>query len=261
MTESNLRAELDESHGLRRAGRVPAEPEVLRRAPQQRRVSERFGRSQGQQPSGVDRQRPQPLPEPVFQTPDRSSLRCVRQSLHELCRCPRVRKLQEREWISATLGENALPNSRIGRACDHRAEQNVRVGIAEPSKPKFRQAEKGSAIRRVSLRDQQHDLLSQQAMSYELDGLQRHTVEPLRVVDDHQHRLVLGQAGQQLQRGQAYQEPARRRTDAEPEHGRERGALGRRERGYEIDERPAQLLQPRRTEARPPTRRRTRASP
>jgi hypothetical protein len=50
-------------------------------------------------------------------------------------------------------------------------------------------------------------------------------VEPLRVVDETGQRLLLGDLGEQRQRGQPHQEPAGRGTDAAAEHRRERVVL------------------------------------
>ena len=50
-------------------------------------------------------------------------------------------------------------------------------------------------------------------------------VEPLRVVDDTDQRLLLGDLGEQRQRGQPDQEPVGRRAGAAAEYRRERVAL------------------------------------
>jgi hypothetical protein len=50
-------------------------------------------------------------------------------------------------------------------------------------------------------------------------------VEPLRVLDDANKRLLLGHLGEQRQRGKADQEPAGGSTDGEPEHAGEGVAL------------------------------------
>ena len=50
-------------------------------------------------------------------------------------------------------------------------------------------------------------------------------VEPLRVVDDTGQRLLVGDLGEQRQRGQPDQEPVGRGVGAAAEHRRERVAL------------------------------------
>ena len=67
--------------------------------------------------------------------------------------------------------------------------------------------------------------LGEQAAGDEPENLRRALIEPLRVVDDGDERLLVGDRGEQRQRGEPHQEWLRRRTDAQSEHGRERFAL------------------------------------
>ena len=69
------------------------------------------------------------------------------------------------------------------------------------------------------------DLLGEQAAGNEPQDLRRGVVEPLRVVDDTGQRLLLGDLGEQRQRGQPDQEPVGRSAGAAAEHRRERVAL------------------------------------
>ena len=57
------------------------------------------------------------------------------------------------------------------------------------------------------------------------EDLRRGVVEPLRVVDDADQRLLLGDLGEQRQRGEPHQEPVGWRTGAPAEDCRERVAL------------------------------------
>ena len=59
----------------------------------------------------------------------------------------------------------------------------------------------------------------------ETEDLRRGVVEPLRVVDNADQRLLLGDLGEQCQRGQPDQKPVGRRTGASAEHRRKRVAL------------------------------------
>ena len=68
-------------------------------------------------------------------------------------------------------------------------------------------------------------------------------VEPLRVVDDADQRLLLGDVGEQRQRGQADQEPVGRSAGAEAEHRRERVALRGGKRLEVLEHRRAELVQ------------------
>ena len=89
-------------------------------------------------------------------------------------------------------------------------------------------------------------------------------VEPLRVVDDADQRLLLGDLGQQRQRGEPDQEPVGRRAGAPAEHGRERVALRGGEPVEVIEHRGAELVEAAvgqldlRLDARPPSQRASR---
>ena len=70
-------------------------------------------------------------------------------------------------------------------------------------------------------------------------------VEPLRVVHDPQHGLIVGQLGEKLEHRQADQEAIRRRTRAQPKRGLQRGVLRLRQERCAVDERSPELLQAR----------------
>ena len=76
------------------------------------------------------------------------------------------------------------------------------------------------------------------------ENLRRGVVEPLRVVDDADERLLLGDLGEQRQRGQPDQEPVGRRAGAEPEHRGERIALRDGQAIESIQHRRAELMEP-----------------
>ena len=63
-------------------------------------------------------------------------------------------------------------------------------------------------------RTDERDALGEEAPGDEPQDLDGGVVEPLRVVDDADQRLVLGDLGEQRQRGKPDQEPVGRRTDA-----------------------------------------------
>jgi hypothetical protein len=68
-------------------------------------------------------------------------------------------------------------------------------------------------------------------------------VEPLRVIDEADQRLLLGDLGEQRQRGQPYQEPVGRGAGAAAEHRRERVALRTGQPAEPVQHRRAQLVQ------------------
>ena len=67
--------------------------------------------------------------------------------------------------------------------------------------------------------------LGEQAAGNEPQDLRRDSVEPLRVVNDAGQRLLVGDLGEQRQRGQPDQEPVGHSAGAAAEHRRERVAL------------------------------------
>ena len=86
----------------------------------------------------------------------------------------------------------------------------------------------------------ERDPLGEEAPADESEDLCGGLVEPLRVVDDADERLLLGDLGEQRQRGEPDQEPVGRRAGAPAEHRRERVALG--------DGQPVELIQHRSAE-------------
>ena len=71
----------------------------------------------------------------------------------------------------------------------------------------------------------ERDTLGKQAARDETEELGGGMVEPLRVVDDGDERLLLGDLGEQCQCGKSDQEAVGRGAGAQPEHRRERVAL------------------------------------
>ena len=84
-------------------------------------------------------------------------------------------------------------------------------------------------VAQLPRREHERDLLRQQAAGHERKHPRRRTIEPLRVVDDTQQRLLLGSLGQQAEDRQSDQERVRSRPGTEPERDAERIALGTRE--------------------------------
>jgi hypothetical protein len=72
--------------------------------------------------------------------------------------------------------------------------------------------------------------------------LRRSTIQPLRIIDDGEERLILGRLRQQAEDGQPDQEPVRGRPGAESESDAKRVVLGLREALDVLEERGTQLL-------------------
>ena len=88
----------------------------------------------------------------------------------------------------------------------------------------------------------ERDPLGKEAAGDEPEDLRGGIVEPLRVVDDADERLLLGDLGEQRQRGEPNQESVGRRAGAPTEHGCERVALGGGQAVEVIQHRRAELV-------------------
>jgi hypothetical protein len=95
----------------------------------------------------------------------------------------------------------------------------------------------------LAQREHQPHPLRQQAPRHERERLDGHLVEPLRVVDDADERLLLAGVGQQAQNGQADQEAIRRGTGAHAERRVQRVALRDRQMPETAEHRRAQRVQ------------------
>ena len=86
--------------------------------------------------------------------------------------------------------------------------------------------------------------LSEEPAGDERQDLRRRLIEPLGVVDDADERLLLGDVGEQRQRREPDQEAVWRGALAQPEHRRQRAALGRRQPLEVIEHGRTELMQP-----------------
>ena len=88
----------------------------------------------------------------------------------------------------------------------------------------------------------ERDLLRQQAASHERKRPGRRVVEPMRVIDNGQERLLFGGLGHQAEDRQADKEGIRRGPRDESECDAKRVVLRPREAFYKLEERGTQLL-------------------
>ena len=102
--------------------------------------------------------------------------------------------------------------------------------------------EPGERVGQLARREHERDLLRQQAASHKRERARRRTVEPLRIIDHAEQRLLLGRLGQQAEGRQPHQERARRRPCTEAERDGKRFALGRGEAFQELQTWRAQLV-------------------
>jgi hypothetical protein len=127
---------------------------------------------------------------------------------------------------AAGLAEDPVPHRRIERPGDRRVQQPTCVIGGQPLDREFRQSFELMIVAGLAQREYQSHPLRQKAPCHERKRLHRHPIEPLRVVDDADERLLLGGVGEQAQDGQADQKAIRRGTGAHAERGVQRVALG-----------------------------------
>ena len=101
---------------------------------------------------------------------------------------------------------------------------------------------------RLARREDQRNRLGQQSPGHERKRVRGRPIEPLRVIDDAQKRLLGGHLRQQAQHREPDQEPIRRVPPTHAERRAKRPALRTRQQRQAIQHRRAQLLQGRERE-------------
>jgi len=105
------------------------------------------------------------------------------------------------------LRDDAIRDRRVERTRQAFGQQRPRVSITEAADVKRGQAGQGRQVFAGPYPEQQRDRIDLQAPGYEAEHLGGGLVQPLGIVDDPQHRLLLGQHRQQAEHRQAHQEP------------------------------------------------------
>ena len=141
----------------------------------------------------------------------------------ELRRGQPSRQLEERERIPARLDDDPLEHALIQPTRQGGLQQRARITMPQGLDVKLRQTRE--RVARLARREHERDLLRQQAASHERKRSCRSTIQPLRVVDDTEERLLLGRLGQQAEDRQSDQERIRGRPGAESERDAKRVAL------------------------------------
>ena len=114
------------------------------------------------------------------------------------------RQLQQRERVPARFDNDSLQHGLIKPSRQDRLQQGPRITTTQGLKVQLRQT--GERVARLSCREQERDLFRQQTTSHERQRARRSVVEPMRVVNDGQQRLLLGRLGQQAEYRQSDQE-------------------------------------------------------
>ena len=111
--------------------------------------------------------------------------------------------------LAAWGSDDPVADPAVERRADSRPQQRSSVGLAEPGQSHLGQADQrvSGTLAGVSYREDQHQPLCRHPPRHERKNLRGRLVEPLRVVDDAEHRTLLCE---EVQDGQPDQEPVRR---------------------------------------------------
>ena len=142
------------------------------------------------------------------------------------------------------LRHDLIAHRRVQRSVQVVQQQRSGVAVGEPLEDQLGQLGEDVVTAPRAGRADDGDPFGEETTGDEPEDLRRRVVEPLRVVDDADQRLLLGDLGEQRQRCQADQEAVGRGARAQPEHRRQRIALRTGQPVEVIEHRHAELMQP-----------------
>jgi hypothetical protein len=156
----------------------------------------------------------------------------------------RGRQLVQRERVAAGGAHQRVAHG--GGQLAVLIEQGDGVALVEADEGELGQARRLEAPRLALARgDEQGDGIGLQAPGDEHERLGRGAVEPVRVVDHAQQRLVVGDRGQDAEQRDRDEEAILDAVGGQPEGAVQRGGLNRRQRLGAIEHGPQQLVDPR----------------
>ena len=121
----------------------------------------------------------------------------IAEAARQLGRAHTPRQLQQHQRIAPALGDDPLPHPIVEPARHHRRQQRVRIIVIEPIEPQPRKARYVMVVARLTDREEHRHSLGKQPARDEPEDLPRAVVEPLKVVDETQQRLLLGELSEQ----------------------------------------------------------------
>jgi hypothetical protein len=229
-----------------------ADPEAGAGAQHDRRVAGGLGRRDQQQRARVGGQAPDPLAEGPFQPGGEREHVVQGRPPGQLVGLQRPWQLQQGQRVAAGPLDQPvdLRRGQLGAGPDEQGRRGLRV---EPAQAQLGQAG-GRELARVAVAggEQQHHPLGLKTAGGEPQHLGRRAVQPLGLVDQAEHRPVLGRLGQQAEHGHRHEKPvpAVRGTGlaapaggGEAEGAGERGRLGLGEAPGQLQDRPQELVQ------------------
>ena len=152
-----------------------------------------------------------------------------------------MRQLQQSERVAASLGDDPVADLLIDQPREPGGQQRTGVVGIQPVEHELRQAAEYLAA--LARHEHDRDRLREQPAGDERQREGGFLVEPLRIVDRTQKRLLLGRIREQAERRQADDEAIRRLAVAEPERHTQSLALGRGQSVEPTEHRRAELVQ------------------
>ena len=159
-------------------------------------------------------------------------------------------QLQQRERVAPRLGQDSVAHPLVERTRDRRREQLSGVTGTQTAERQLRQSEQRPAGRPPRESRTPARPTPPQPPSDEREGLRGRAIEPLRVVDHAEERALGRGLREQAEHGQPEQEAVGRRTDAQTEGRTDRILLPLGDVGQPVQQRRAQLVQPRERQLR-----------
>ncbi len=145
----------------------------------------------------------------------------------ELGGAQRGRQLDERQRVAVGLLEQPLADLRRRGGRRVREQLGGRRGVEPLDRVRRHVGRLEHTHVALARGEQEHDALGVEPPCDELQRVRGPGVEPMRVVDEAQHRPLLGELGQQRQAGGVDEEALLPAAVREPERGPQRGGLGR----------------------------------
>jgi hypothetical protein len=207
--KSHARTDLDEACDLGRHDRACGDAEALGRPPEQRHVTNRFGRRDQQQLLGLQRKRLHASQKALLDATRQRSWGRDTEPARERGRCHAVRQLQQRKRIPACLGDDPVTDPLIQAPPNFGRQQYARVAVCQTHHIKLRQAGEFVVSAALADREEHGDAFRLQAPRHERQHLARGPIQPLGIIDQAHVRPFLGRRRQQAQHGKRHQEVIR----------------------------------------------------
>ena len=198
------------------ASGVRADAKAPGRAPQQGRVAYRLGGGEEQEALGHLRKRRDPPLETLLYPAGHRQLACHAEPARQFRGRDPAGQFEQRQRVAAGLRDNPVADPLIDPAGNHRGQQGPGVSVGQALEDQLGQARDRHRAR-VTDADDHRDRFGFQPAGHEGQDLGRGLVQPLRVIDQAQQRLVRGHLGQQGQNRQTHEEAVRCAARTQPE--------------------------------------------